>query len=96
MNIKKAISVLMISVMVLFCLSACGSQSEPSAEAAPEESDALMCLDRHRGQIAFYHRNNILNIREFLLSGNHKLVAIDATVRTSQHRQKHGYDTIVC
>ena len=41
MNIKKAISVLMISVMVLFCLSACGSQSEPSAEAAPEESSGL-------------------------------------------------------
>ena len=41
MNIKKAISVLMISVMILFCLSACGSQSEPSAEAAPEESSGL-------------------------------------------------------
>lgn len=43
MNIKmkKAISVLMISVMALFCLSACGSQSEPSAEAAPEESSGL-------------------------------------------------------
>lgn len=40
-KIKKAISVLMISVMVLFCLSACGSQSEPSAEAAPEESSGL-------------------------------------------------------
>ena len=40
-KMKKAISVLMISVMALFCLSACGSQSEPSAEAAPEESSGL-------------------------------------------------------
>ena len=40
MNIKKAISVLMISVMILFCLSACGSQSEPSAEAAPAAEEA--------------------------------------------------------
>ncbi len=35
-----------------------------------------------------------MNIRKFLLSGNHILVAIDATVRAGQHRQEDGDDAV--
>ena len=40
-RIKKAIAIITVLSMVLFCLAGCGSQSEPSAEAAPEGSGGL-------------------------------------------------------
>lgn len=40
-KMKKTISIFLISVMVILCLSACGSQSESSAQAAPEEGSGF-------------------------------------------------------
>lgn len=40
-KMKKTISIFLISAMIILCLSACGSQSESSAQAAPEEGSGL-------------------------------------------------------